>query len=448
MNLVIAGGGEIGFQIAEALHRSHSITIMDTNDEREQSFSKLDVQFFRGNGADPEDLRAADVAKADAFIAATTNDDVNILACLAAKGLGAKETMAFVTRQRYLDAFSSQGAMQSIGLSIDRVLWPQRTLAKQITEIVRVPRALDSTFFADERIKLVEYKIEEGDPYTTRALKDAELPKGVLIVGSIRGESFIVPSGSTVLCPGDKVVFMGTTQSIKAIESQFAPKKRRLNVTIIGGGNVGFMVAQGLHDTNDNITIIEQDEARCLKLAEHLPSALVLHGDGSDLELLEQERAEDADVLVAVTDDDGKNLLVSLLAKNLGIPKIITRVSRARNRTLFERAGIDIALTPRTSAITEVINWLDLDEVDHIASIEGRAEVMELTYPYQCTVGALRDLGAPKNALIGAVVRKGNVIIPHGGTTIQHGDHLYIVTTPDNVPAVDTWLERQKAISV
>ena len=448
MELVIAGGGEIGFQIADALHRSHSITVIDTNDELEQTFTKLDVQFFRGNGADPEDLRNAGVAKADAFIAATTNDDVNILACLAAKGLGTKETMAFVTRQRYLDAFSSQGAMQSIGLTIDKVLWPQRTLAKQITEIVRVPRALDSTFFADERIKLVEYKIQEGDPYTAKPLREVDLPKGVLAVGSIRGESFVVPSGKTVLCPGDKAVFMGTTRSIKDLEVQFAPKKRRLNVTVIGGGNVGFMVAQGLHDSHDNITIIEHNEARCLKLAEHLPSALVLHGDGTDLELLEQERAEDADVLVAVTDDDGKNLLVSLLAKNLGIPKVITRVSRSRNRTLFERAGIDIALTPRTSAITEVINWLKIDQVDHIASIEGRAEVMELIYPYQCTVGALRDLGAPKNALIGAVVRKGKVMIPHGDTTIQHGDHLYIVTTPDNISAVENWLERQKAVSV
>ena len=444
MNVVIAGGGEIGLQIADALHRSHSVTIIDSDEEREQSFGQLDVQFLRGNGADPEDLRLAGADKAEAFIAATANDDVNILACLAAKGLGAQETMAFVTRQRYLDAFAAQGAMEGLGLSIDRVLWPQKTLAKQIVDIVRVPRALDSTFFADGRVKLVEYRLEEGDPFMTKPLGEVDLPRSVLVVGSIRGESFVVPSGRTVLCPGDKVVFMGSTKSMKEIEAQFAPRKRRLNVTIIGGGNVGFMVAEGLADTQDDITIIEQDEARCLKLAEHLPGALILNGDGSDLELLEQERAEDADVLVAVTDDDGKNLLVSLLAKNLGIPKIITRVSRARNRTLFERAGIDIALTPRTSAVTEVINWLDLDEVDHIASIEGRAEVMELTYPYQCTVGALRDLGAPSNALIGAVLRKGNVVIPHGDTTIQHGDHLFIVTTPDNVPAVESWLERQK----
>ena len=447
MNVVIVGGGEIGLQITQALHRTHSVTVVDSNAEKERDFEAFDIQFVRGNGADPEDLKTAGAAKADAFIAASTNDDINVLACLAGKGLGAKETMAFVKRQRYMDAFASQGAMQSIGLAIDRVLWPQRTLADQIVDIVRVPRALDSSFFANKRIKLVEYKLEEGDPFTTKPLAETEMPKSILVVGSIRDESFVIPSGKTVLCPGDKVVFMGTTQSIRSIEGQFAPKKRNQNVVIIGGGNVGYMVAEQLQHDRVSLTIIEQDEGRCIKLAQLLPKALILQGDGSDLDLLEQERIEDADVLVTVTDDDGKNLLVSLLAKTLGIPKIITRVGRNQNRTLFERVGIDIALTPRTAAVQEVINWLKLDTVEHLASIEGRAEVMEVTYPYQCETGMLQDLGSPPNSLIGAILRKNKVIIPHGDTSIQHGDHLYIVTTPDNVEAVDRWLERKKTVN-
>ncbi|MCA9838712.1 MAG: Trk system potassium transporter TrkA [Trueperaceae bacterium] len=444
MNVLIVGGGEIGTQITEALHRTHNVTVMDNDPEREKSLEIFDIHFIRGNGADPEDLRNAGAAKTDAFIAVTTNDDINVLACLAAKGLGAKETMAFVTRQRYMDAFSEQGAMQSIGLVIDRVLWPQRTLANQIVDIVRVPRALDSTFFANRRIKLVEYKLEEGDPFVGKPLAEINLPKSILVAGSIRGDSFVIPSGKTVLCPDDKVVFIGTTQSIRNLEAQFAPKKRVQNVVIIGGGNVGFMVAEQLQHDRVNLTVIEQKEERCNKLAEILPRALILQGDGSDLELLEQERIEDADVLVTVTDDDGKNLLVSLLAKNLGIPKIITRVGRTRNRTLFERVGIDISLTPRAAAVQEVLNWLHLDEVDHLASIENRAEVMEVIYPYQCETGMLQNLGAPPNSLIGAILRKDKVLIPHGDTTIQHGDHLYIVTTPDNVSAVENWLSRQK----
>lgn len=446
MNVVIAGGGEIGTQIADALQRSHGVTVIDLDPERGRAFETMDVRFLRGNGADPEDLRRAEVGRADAFIACTESDDINVLACLAAKGLGAKETMAFVTRQRYVSAFAQQGAMESVGLVIDRVLWPQRTLANQIVDIIRVPRALDSSFFAGGRIKLLEYKLEEGDPYTGQPLAEIDLPRSVLVVGSIRGESFVVPSGQTVLCPGDKVVFMGITQSMRAVEGRFAPRKRGLRVVVIGGGNVGFMVAEQLQHDRASVTLIEHDEARCRKLAEWLPKVLVLLGDGSDLELLEQERVEDADVLVAVTDDDAKNLLVSLLGKNLGIPKIITRVGRSRNRVLFERVGIDTALAPRTAAVQEVLNWLHLDEVDHLASIEGRAEVMEVVYPEESGPGLLRDLGAPPKSLIGALVRGNQVIIPHGDTQIRPGDHLFMVTTPDNVSAVERWLERHQYV--
>jgi trk system potassium uptake protein TrkA len=444
MNLVIVGAGEIGSQIASALHSSHSVVVMDSDDEREQNVETLDVQFVRGNGADPNDLKAVGADRADAFIAATSNDDVNVLACLAAKGLGAKETMAFVTRQRYVDAFSSSGPMEGIGLIIDRLLWPQRTLANQIVDIVRIPRALDSASLAGGRIKVVEYRLEEGDPFMGVPLANVKLPQSVLVAGSIRGESFIIPSGATVLCPDDKVVFMGTGESMRLVESRFAPRKRNTSVAVVGGGNVGFMVAEQLQSNRTHLTIIEKSDQRCERLAEWLPRALILKGDGTDLELLEQERIEDVDVMVAVTDDDGKNLLTSLLAKQLGIPKVITRVGRSRNRRLFERVGIDAPLTPRTAAVTEVLNWLNVDEVDHLATIEDRAEVMELTYPMQCNIGRVRDLGAPPNSLIGAILRNNKVIIPDGGTTIQHGDHLFIVTTPDNVPAVHGWLEQKR----
>ena len=444
MNVVVVGGGEIGVQVAAALQKSHGVVVLDVDDERGQAFETMDVQFVRGNGADPADLRTVGADKADAFIACTTNDDVNVLSCLAAKGLGAKETMAFVTRERYVEAFKHNGAMQSIGLAIDRVLWPQRTLAHQIVGIIRVPRALDSATFAGGRIKMLEYRMEEGDPCIGIPLNECNLPPSVLVVGSIREESFIIPSGRTVLCPDDKVVFMGTTDSMRRLEGMFAPRKRVMNAVIIGGGNVGFMVAEQLQDDRARITIIEQDEPRTEKLAQWLPRALVIRGDGTDLELLEQERVEDADVVVAVTDDDGKNLLASLLAKQMGIPKVITRVGHSRNRRLFERVGVESPLTPKTAAVQEVLNWLHLDEVEHLATIEDRAEVMEIVYPTSAAEGRIQDLGAPPKSLIGAITRGTQVIVPRGDTQIRHHDHLFVVTTPENVEAVESWLDAKK----
>jgi trk system potassium uptake protein TrkA len=445
MNVFVVGGGEIGSRIAEALYRAHNVTVIEADEEKGSAFETMDVQFFRGNGTDPDDLRSAGVEAADAFIACTDNDDVNVLSCLAAKGLGAGETLAFVTRQRYIDAFKGRSAVKSVALAIDRVLWPQRTLANQIVDIVRVPRAVDSAVFAGGLIKMLEYRLEEGDPYVGKPLNEADLPASVLVVGSIRGDSFIVPSGNSVLCPGDKVVFMGSSDSMRRLEARFSRRKRRAFVVIVGGGNVGFMVAEQLQVERAHITVIEHDETRCEKLAQWLPKVTVLKGDGSDLELLEQERIEDADVMVAVTDDDGKNLLVSLLAKQLGIPKVITRVGRARNRRLFERVGIDVPLTPRSAAVQEVLNWLHVDQVDHLASIEDRAEVMEVAYPTDARTGKVRELGAPRRSLIGAIRRDGNVIIPNGDTVIRSGDRLYIVTTPDNVEAVENWLGHKRA---
>jgi trk system potassium uptake protein len=444
MNLVVVGGGEIGAQIAEALHRSHNVTILDVDEGRAEAFEQLDVRFMRGNGADPDDLRAAEADRSDAFIACTLNDDINVLACLAAKGLGAKETMAFVTRQRYVDAFRQRGAMESIGLAIDRILWPQRTLAHQIVEIVRVPRALDTATFASGRIKMVEYRLREGDPYLGATLLDTTLPDGVLVVGVVRGDNFMVPTGDTVLSVGDKVVFMGTNEAVRRLEGRFAPTRRRQRVAVVGGGNVGYMVCEELQEYGVDLTVIESDPERSEKLAAFLPKVLVLRGDGTDLELLEQERIEDADVIVAVTSDDATNLLVSLLGKQLGIPKVITRVGRARNRRLFERVGIEAPLTPRTAAVQEVLNWLKLDHIDHLASIEDRAEVMEVTFPYGAAPGEVRELGSPRDSLIGAIVRKNRAFVPRGDTTIQPGDHLFLITTPDNVPSVEAWLERHE----
>lgn len=444
MNVVLVGGGEIGTQIAGALHRSHNVTILDVHEERSDAFQQMDVRFVRGNGADPDDLRIAGADKADAFIACSLNDDINVLACLAAKGLGAKETMAFVTRQRYVDAFRQRGAMESIGLSIDRILWPQRTLARQIVDIVRVPRALDTASFAGGRIRMIEYRLAPGDPYLDEPLAQIDLPDGALVVGTIRDDAFVVPSGTTQLHAGDKAVFMGTTEAVRRLEARFAPSRKRQRVAVVGGGNVGFMVAEQLQEFGADLTIVESDEERAAKLAALLPKALVLRGDGTDLELLEQERLEDVDVMVAVTSDDPTNLLISLLAKQLGVPKVITRVGRTRNRRLFERVGIDAPLTPRTAAVQEVLNWLKVDEVDHLATIEDRAEVMEVTFPYDAAPSEVRLLGAPAQSLVGAIVRKHKAIVPRGDTVVHPGDHLFLITTPDNIGAVEAWLQRHE----
>ena len=449
MNVVIVGDTHISLLISEALHHSHNVTVICSSQDHAASFDTLDIQILRGDGIDPSDLKLAKADKADAFVACTTSDDVNVLSCLAAKSLGAKKTLAFVTRQHYIEAFAPKGLMDSVGVSIDRIIWPQRILAQQIVDIIHVPRALETATLADGKVELVEYKLDANDTYTGQSLIDIELPTNTLVVGLISNQEFVVPSGDTVLAAGDKIMFMGTKHSMQTLEDRFAPRKRNMDVVIIGGGNVGFMVAEQLkHDRGTNVTVVEKDAERCNKLSQHLKHSMILQGDGTDLELLEQERVEDADVLVAVTSDDSNNLLVALLGKQLNIPKVITRVNRGRNRRLFEGVGIESPLTPLTAAVQEVFNWLDVDQVDHLVNIGNQAEVMEVTYPYNCVSAKIKDIGPPPNSLIGSILRKDKVIIPDGETTLKPGDHLLIVTTPDNVESVHGWLETSRQLSI
>lgn len=446
MKLLIVGGGEVGTQLAAALCRRHEVTVMDPDGEREAALASLDLRFLRGNGADPDDLRSAGADRCDAFLACTANDDINVLACLAAKGLGSRRTMAFVTRKRYVEAFRPRGAMASIGLTIDHLIWPQRTLAQQIADIVRVPRAVDTASFAEGRLRLIEYRLEAGDPFEGMPLSEAETPDGVLVVGLVQGDAFAIPTGTSVPRVGDKVVFMGTSEAVRRLESRFAPAPGwRQRVAVVGGGNVGYMVTERLLELGAELTVIERDAGRAESLARYLPKALVLRGDGTDLELLEQERLEEVDTMVAVTSDDATNLLVSLLAKQLGVPKVITRVSQARNRRLFERVGIDTILSSRSAALSEVLNWLeDHHEVDRLATIEDRAEIMEISYPYGARARPVQALGTPAGSLIGAVLRKQRLLVPRGDTEIRPGDHLFMVTTSELVPEVEAWQERQE----
>lgn len=446
MRIVVVGAGEFGVQLAAALCRQHEVTVMDTDAEREGVMANLDLRFMRGNGADPDDLRAAGADRCDVFVACTMNDDINVLACLAAKGLGSRRTMAFITRKRYVEAFRPRGAMASIGLTIDHLIWPQRTLARQIADIVRVPRAVDTASFADGRLRLIEYRLEPGDPFEGLSLAEAEVPDGVLVVGLVHGEVFTIPTGASVPHVGDKVVFMGSSEAIRRLETRFAPAPGwRQRVAVVGGGNVGYMVTERLLELGAELTVIERDAERAESLARYLPKALVLRGDGSDLELLEQERLDEVDTMVAVTTDDATNLLVSLLAKQLGVPKVITRVGQARNRRLFERVGIDTILSSRTAALSEVLNWLEEDhDVDRLATIEDRAEIMEISYPYGAAARPVQALSIPAGSLIGAVLRKQRVLVPRGDTEIRPGDHLFMVTTSELVPAVEAWQERQE----
>jgi trk system potassium uptake protein TrkA len=346
-----------------------------------------------------------------------------------ARQAGSPQTICFVSRDDFL-----QGSQQGLAaFGIDRVIWPEAQLAHDIEQVILTPDALDAESFADGAIQLVEYKLDAGSPLTAGRIADLHLPHGALIVAVRRGDTLFIPRGDSTLGAGDKAVVMGTPEALREVQQRMrqSAAARRQRVTIIGGGDVGFQLAQRLEESGAvTLTIIERDTARGELLAGRLARALVLNGDGTDLELLEAEDIGRSDVLVTVIDNDERNLLASLLGRQLGVRRIITRVGKRANVRLFERVGIDIAISARGAAVASVLHQIQGGPTRLLAVVEqGAGRILELDVPAHYAPRALRDLAAPLNSIVGAIIRGGRPIVPRGADRVEPGDRLIVFTT-------------------
>jgi trk system potassium uptake protein TrkA len=267
---------------------------------------------------------------------------------------------------------------------------------------------------------------------------DCTFPADVLIVGITRDRSLFIPNGATTIEKDDKVIFMGTGPALDQLAARFFQHVNTIKTAaVIGGGSVGFMLSQQLEQAGIRVKLIEHDRNRCLYLADNLKDSLILQGDGTDLELLEGESIGDSDVTVCVTNNDEKNLLCSLLIKQLGCQRIITRVGNVRNSALFERVGIDVVVSPRDSALKELLNRLHAKDVNILALVEGgQGEVLRLNLPEGFSETLVRDFELPAKAIIGVVKRGRNVVFPHGDTPLLANDQLIIFTMARDAEAI------------
>ncbi|GAA6732999.1 Trk system potassium transporter TrkA [Thermus oshimai] len=430
MYIVIAGGGEVGGELARTLEKAHEVVVIDRNPQARDRLAHLDVKVVVGGATDPDTLREAGVERADLFIASTDSDEVNLLASLLAKGLGAKAALCFVGKGGYVDVLADPRTAEILGTRIDKVLWPQRALAREIVEVILVPEAVDVELLAGGRLRFVEYRVKPGGPYAHRLLSGLEWPEGVLVAGVVRGQAFLSPVhpayAELILEPGDKILFVATPAAFPELEAYFSTGRGVRRVMVIGGGNVGYMVARELTSRRVETVVIEPSRERCEWLAEELPGALVIQGDGTDLELLQAEQMAEADAVVAVTDNDEKNLLASLLAKQLGVRKVITRVSRSETRWLFEQVGIDLPLTPRQAAVRAVLDWMGPEEVEHVSTMEESIELLEVELPEDFAPKALEALARP-NAMPVGLERDHRVMLYRPDLEALPGDRVYLV---------------------
>ena len=446
MKIVIYGANELACLIATKLFEDHDIIIIDDNpNNNSDNFEKLDLDYIQGSGSNINVLESIDIKSADIFIACTDNDEANIVACLTVTNMAKLKTVCFVSKRENVDSLSLvRGSQYQKELMIDYVLWPEELMTQEIFRIITVPNAIDVENFANGKARLLEYRVIEGTKFLNKRIKDCSFPEETLIVGITRDDKLFIPNGDTEILLNDKVIFMGSSYSLDILANKFFQEKTDVKqVTIIGGGNVGLMLAQNLEKVNVKIKIIEFDYKRCVELTENLKNTLVINGDGANFELLEEERVGESDVVISVTNNDEKNLLCSLLAKQLGVKKVITRVSKNANATLFEKVGIDVAISENGAAIEDIENHLIKTDIEILATVErGQGKVLEIMVPFNFKSDALMNLKFPCKAIIAIIQRRNRIIIPRGTTQVMPFDNLIIFTTKENSDIIKEYFKR------
>ncbi len=440
MKVIIIGAGKVGIQIAQTLSaENHDVTIIDKRDDIRQDLdSNLDIMTIVGNGANVRILEQAGIRESDMLIAVTRIDEVNMIACMTAKQFNVTKTIARIRNTEYM--YSNSLSKEKLG--IDFVINPERATAKEIVKLLKTPsNVCEARDFASGKISLFGLKIEEDCPFVNKKIKNISFGAHTLIIAIFRGDNLIIPSGEDEILVNDKIYLLIKKENYTDLEL-FCPKKTSImqSVIILGGSDIGIQTASFLNKLNIKTKLIEMNKQKCEKIAELLPQTLVINGDGTNIELLKEEGIETIDGFVAVTGYDEENLLVSLLAKHLGTKKVIAKISRTNYIPILEKIGINAVVNPRIITASAILRFLKQGElISQTLLKEGEAEVIELIAQKGSKIinKNLKTISLPANSIIGAIIRKGEIIIPHGEDFINEGDKVIIFTKITEIKKIE-----------
>jgi trk system potassium uptake protein TrkA len=343
--------------------------------------------------------------------------------------------MARVSNPDYID----RPIAKRTQVGIDVMICPELALASEIADILSIPSAIDSESFDDGKIKMMEFVVKEDSHLVGQQICDLDLLDRCIVSALFRGSQIIIPHGDDVIRANDHMVIIGETDAMKDISSFFG-KTRKNTAMIIGGGIVGLYLAQLLEMTDMKIKLIEKDRHRSEMIANHLKKTLVLFGDGSDLNLLREEAVGEMDVVISVTDSDEKNLLCSLLAKQLGSKKVVVRADHFDYVPLFEMVGVDRAVSPREATINEVLKLTMGTGIEALTTIEGdKAEIVEYTVSKKSKINdkLLKNVDFPEGSIASMVINDNSTIVPRGNYKVKEGDHILVFSIPSVLPDVE-----------
>ena len=445
MKIVVLGAGQVGATIVDALHGDHDVTVIDLDATRLQALSyRYDVRTVRGNGATRRVLQDGGIGEAGLMIACTSRDEINLVAGTLVKKLSAAQTIVRTSNPEYIEAW------QERQIEVDFMVSSELETAHAVSSTIGVPSAKQTDVFADGEVQIVEFDVprdsSERPPnddfrqVVGLELKAASIPADSKVASIIRGDRVLVPRGDESIQPGDRIIIIGSPEAAREWGRIMASSEQQVDdVVIYGAGATGLAIARVLLDQRIRVRLIEPAEERAREVAEELHGARVYCATGIDPDFIERERIGQADAAVFAMREDAKNLYAAALAKVHGVRFTIGIVHEPTSIEVFEQTGINVAVNPRSLTAEEIVRFAHDPRVRQLSMLEGdRFEILDITVREESKLVRIPFKELPiTGSLIGAIVRDGTVIFPHGDDQLEPNDRAIIFTESRRVAEVE-----------
>ena len=449
MKVAIVGAGKLGVKVANALlSGDHSITIFDKNEDKLNKISQqLDVMTVHGNAKQISLLKEYEIGTFDFLLTVTESDEKNIVIASFAKKLGCSKVIARVRDPEHMNQLD----FIKETMNIDHIVNPDMAITNEIYKYLVEKYTLTNGIFSTGKVSLIQFKVKRDRSLSGLSMYEIkkELPN-MLVVAISRNGKIIIPHGKTIIEPTDTLYLIGERAEIQELPKKVHEKGKYTNlqkVMIVGGGKTGFYLAAKLAEFGVSVKVVEINKERCYYLSTHLDNVMVLHGDATDMSLLEEENLDEMDAFVTATGFDEENLLLALTAKQHGIEDVISKISREGYRDLIEKMGIDMALNPLNITASTILRYIQGEKrVISSLLIQGQAEIMEIIAVSDMKLVniPLKELDLPEGVLIAGIHRGQQVIIPDGNTRILEDDKVIIFCLLSDIAELEKLFRKKR----
>ena len=448
MKVMIIGAGKLGSKLAESMVSENiDVTIMDVNVKVIERINEhMDALTVVANGIDINILKELHIETYDLLVASTDSDETNTIICSLAKKLGCKMTIARIRNPEYMEQLD----FIKKEMGIDHIVNPDLAIAQSIEKYLLKTFSFYTGDFASGKVQMVDFNIGHNKEFVGKKLMELEHFQELVITVIFREGEIIIPKGSTVLHENDVIHIVGRTEDIEYISTHFQTERKHKDiekVMILGGGNIGYYLAEILCKSKISVTLIEQNKERAQELSEKIKGVVVIHGDGTDIHLLEEEMLDTMDAFIGATGFDEQNLLMALMAKQLGVQKTIAKISRENYTKIIDRLGIDAALNPIYITASNILKLIRGGKVVSVSLLlGGDAEVTEIILDNDLPFldKTLQELKLPNGVIIGAIIRHGHVIIPKGDSVLKGNDRIVVFSLTEDVMTLKMFFKAHK----